>query len=50
MLTQLLREERAKEQTGIARPWFTKRFTKPTLVMAGSGVVAVILVILFYMR
>lgn len=50
MLTQLLREERAKEQSGIARPWFIRRFTKPTLVMAGSGVAAAILVLLFYMR
>ena len=50
MLTQLLREERAKEQGGIARPWFIKRFTKSTLVMAGSGLAAAILVVLFYMR
>ena len=50
MLTQLLREERAKEQSGIARPWFIKRFTKPALVLAGSGAAAAILAVLFYMR
>jgi hypothetical protein len=50
MLTELLREERAKERNGIARPWFLKRFTKPTLVLAGSGAAAAILAVLFYMR
>lgn len=50
MLTQLLREERAKERNGIARPWFTKQFTRPTIVLAGSGVAAAIVAVLFYMR
>jgi len=50
MLTQLLREERAKERNGIARPWFFKRFTRASLVLAGSGAAAAILAVLFYMR
>lgn len=50
MLTQLLREERAKERSGVARPWFKGRFTMPTLVLAGGGVAAAILVVLLHMR
>lgn len=50
MLTQLLKEERARERNGIARPsfnqpwfqkgWFKKRFGGPGLMVAGGGLAA----------
>ncbi len=46
MLTELLKEERARERNGIARPWFNKPFGKPTLVLLGIGL-AVALLALF---
>lgn len=50
MLTQLLREERARERNGIARPWFNKMYSKPGLFLAGSGLAAVIGAILLHVR
>jgi tetratricopeptide (TPR) repeat protein len=46
MLTELLKEERARERNGIARPWFNKPFGKPVLILLGGGL-AVALVALF---
>jgi hypothetical protein len=43
MLTQLLKEERVRENNGIARPWFNKPFSRPALFLAGSGLAAAIL-------
>lgn len=43
MLTELLKEERARERNGIARPWFNKPFGKPTLIVMGSGLAAALI-------
>jgi tetratricopeptide (TPR) repeat protein len=50
ILTQLLKEERAREQNGIARPWFNKRFSTPALVMAGSGLAAALVALIVHVR
>jgi len=50
MLTQLLREERARERNGIARPSFKKPFATPVLFLAGSGLAAAVLAILLHIR
>jgi tetratricopeptide (TPR) repeat protein len=50
MLTQLLKEERVHERNGIARPWFNKPYSKPGLVLAGSGLAAVIGALLLHVR
>ena len=42
MLTQLLKEERARERNGIARPWFNTPFSKTGLFLAGGGLAAAI--------
>jgi len=46
MLTQLLKEERARERNGIARPWFNTRFSKLGLCLAGGGLAAAIVALL----
>jgi tetratricopeptide (TPR) repeat protein len=46
MLTQLLKEERARERNGIVRPSFGKRFSRPALVMAGSGLAAALVALI----
>lgn len=50
MLTELLKEERARERNGIVRPWFNKRFSGPALVMAGSGFAMAVLILLLHVR
>ena len=50
MLTQLLKEERARERNGIARPWFNKPYSKPGLFIAGSGLAAVVGALLLHVR
>jgi tetratricopeptide (TPR) repeat protein len=50
MLTQLLREERARERNGIARPSFNKPFSTPALVIAGGGLCAAVLAILVHLH
>jgi tetratricopeptide (TPR) repeat protein len=50
MLTQLLREERAKERNGIARPLFNKPFSVPALFLLGSGLAALVLVVVLHLR
>jgi len=50
MLTQLLKEERARERNGIARPWFNKPYSKPGLFLAGSGLAAVIAALLLHVH
>ncbi len=50
MLTQLLREERARERNGIARPTFTKKFSPPVLWMTGSGLAAAIVALILHVR
>jgi tetratricopeptide (TPR) repeat protein len=50
MLTQLLKEERARERNGIARPWFNKPYSKPGLFLAGGGLAAVIAALLLHVR
>ncbi len=50
MLTQLLREEKARERSGIPRPSFSKPFSKPVLVIAGGGVCAALLAILLHLH
>jgi len=50
MLTQLLKEERARERNGIARPWFNKPYTKRGLLLAGGGLGAVIAALLLHVH
>ena len=50
MLAQLLKEERARERNGIARPWFNKPYSKPGLFLAGSGVAAAVGALLLHVR
>ncbi len=50
MLTQLLKEERARERNGIARPSFSKPFSRPALVMAGSGLAAAVIALIVHLH
>ena len=50
MLTELLKEERARERNGIARPWFNTPFSKPGLFLAGGGLAAAIVALLLHVR
>lgn len=50
MLTQLLREEKARERNGIARPSFGTPFRKSALWLAGGGLAAAIVAVLVHMR
>ncbi len=50
MLAQLLKEERARERSGIARPSFAKPFGRPILFIAGSVLAAAIILAMTYMR
>jgi hypothetical protein len=49
-LTELLREERTRERNGIARPSFNKPFGRPTLVLAGTGFLAILIAIAVHMH
>jgi tetratricopeptide (TPR) repeat protein len=49
-LTELLREERTRERNGIARPSFNKPFSRPTLVLAGTGFLAILIAIAVHMH
>ena len=42
MLAQLLKEEQARKNSGIARPWFNKEFSFRSLFLMGGGVAAMI--------
>ncbi len=50
MLTALLKEERARERNGIARPWFNTPFSKTGLYLAGGGLAAAIVALLVHVR
>lgn len=50
MLTQLLREEKARERGGIARPWFHKPFSRTLVYFLGSGVAALLVALLVHVR
>ncbi len=50
MLTQLLRDEKARERNGIARPGFHKPFGVPALLIMASGVAAIVFAFLAHMR
>jgi tetratricopeptide (TPR) repeat protein len=50
MLTQLLKEERARAGNGMARPSFTKPFSNRMLLLAGSALVAAIISLMVHMR
>jgi tetratricopeptide (TPR) repeat protein len=50
ILTQLLKEERARERNGIARPWFNKPYSKRGLLVAGGGLAAVITALLLHVH
>jgi len=50
MLTQLLKEERARERNGIARPSFLKPFSNRALIMAGSGLAAALVALIIHVR
>jgi tetratricopeptide (TPR) repeat protein len=45
MLTELLKEERARERNGIARPCFNKPFSVPAIVVTCVGLLAAIVAI-----
>jgi tetratricopeptide (TPR) repeat protein len=49
ILTQLLREEKARERSGIPRPSFNKPFSAPALFIAGSGLCAALLAIFLHL-
>lgn len=50
MLAQLLKEERARERNGIARPWFNKPFSRTGVYLAGGGLAAALLAILIHIH
>jgi tetratricopeptide (TPR) repeat protein len=50
MLTQLLREERARARSGISRPWFNKPFHRSMLFLAGSGMIAALIAVMVHMH
>jgi hypothetical protein len=50
MLTNLLKEERARERNGIARPCFEKPFSLPALLLGGSALIAALIAILLHIR
>jgi tetratricopeptide (TPR) repeat protein len=50
MLSQLLREERARERNGIARPSFSKPFPTPALFIAGGGLCAALVAIVLHLH
>lgn len=50
LLTQLLKEERARERSGISRPWFHKPFRTPALVVAGSGLATALVALILHVR
>jgi len=50
MLTELLKEERARERNGISRPWFNKRFSRFGVYLAAGGLAAAIVTLLLYVR
>ena len=50
MLTNLLKEERARERNGIARPTFNKPFSVPAMVLAGGGLFAALVAIALHMH
>ena len=50
MLTELLKEERARERNGISRPWFNTPFSKTGLLLAGGGLAAAITALLLHVR
>src|SRR5947207_10648553 len=50
MLTELLKEERARERNGIARPWFNRKFSKLEVFFLGGGTAAAILALLLHVR
>jgi len=50
LLTALLRDEKAKEKNGIARPLFNKPFSVPALFLAGSVLAMAIINIVRHMH
>jgi tetratricopeptide (TPR) repeat protein len=50
MLTELLKEERARERNGIARPAYNTPYSKIRLFLAGGGLAAAIVALLIHVR
>ena len=50
LLTALLREEKARERNGIARPLLAKPFSLPALLLVGSGLAAAIVTIMRHLQ
>lgn len=50
MLAELLKEERARERNGIARPWFNTPFSKTGLYLAGAALASAIVALLVHVR
>lgn len=42
MIAQLLREERSRENNGLARPWWNRSFEKPALIVGAIAAIVVI--------
>ncbi len=50
MLTELLKEERARERNGIARPATNRPYSKLGLLLAGGGLAAAVIALLIHVR
>jgi len=50
MLTALLKEERAREHNGIARPWFNQPFSKFEKILWGGGLALAVIALLTHVR
>jgi tetratricopeptide (TPR) repeat protein len=50
LLTELLKEERARERNGIARPWFNRPFHRLELLLLGGGLTAALMALFLYVR
>lgn len=50
LLSTLLHDEKQREHSGIARPWFNKPFSVPAVFVAGSGLAAALLALLIHLR
>jgi tetratricopeptide (TPR) repeat protein len=50
LLTELLKEESARERNGIARPSFSEPFSNRILLLGGSALAAIIIFVMAHMR
>ena len=50
MIAQLLREERARERNGIARPTFNRSFSRPAVFISCTGLAIAMVVLIAFLR